>query len=88
MFPKIEKPGLISNQQNVKDVKCQNFRKDQIKKTLCSLKNFLNLSVNGLMVTCYPVPDPTEMEMRNSLKISNFNFMDVKRLECDILLFR
>jgi len=27
MFPKIEKPGFISNQPNVKDVKCQNFKK-------------------------------------------------------------
>jgi hypothetical protein len=33
MFPKIEKTGLISNQQNVKDVKCQNFIKDQITKS-------------------------------------------------------
>jgi hypothetical protein len=41
MFPKIEKPGLISNQQNVKDVKCQNFKKDQIKKnTFLPLEKF------------------------------------------------
>jgi hypothetical protein len=78
MFPKIEKTGLISNQQNVKDMPKFHKRSNYKKRRLCPLKNFLNLSVNGLMVTCYQVPDPSEMKMRNSLKISNFNFMDVQ----------
>jgi len=51
MFPKIEKPGFISNQPNVKDVKCQNFKKDQIiKKKVKTLPLEKKSSISVLMV--------------------------------------
>ena len=57
----------------------------QKKSRLCPLKNFLNLSVNGLMVMCYEVPDAWD---ENEKFFENFKFQvhGCSKLECNILL--